>query len=189
MERYVLPHSRAKLIVNMLFSLVAFGVLVMLCAISFRINWWIFILCGLGAIYFFLQVVPSFRYIFRPGIILIADYEGILDKSQPHSPGRIYWEEIKEIHAEDFMKTKFIGITLKDQDAFLERLDKKEAETVTSNLRFKCSPIMLVLENSAVPRDEVLANIKLVETFYKTNPDELRRPAKKKKTKQAEKDI
>lgn len=116
-----------------------------------------------GMLFFGLALSFIVIRLFRPKIILKIDENGITDNSSMVSAGFVPWDNIKEVFVYGVISEKFIGISLKDEDKFLNEKSMFLRKYLRLTLRLGYPPISITLNSAKDDYDEILY---LMELYF-----------------------
>lgn len=74
---------------------------------------------------------------------LIIDENGITDNSNATSVGLISWDDIVSIETQQFNKTRFLLIIVKNPEEYIERVTGLKRQLLKSNMRYYGTPISI----------------------------------------------
>ena len=87
--------------------------------------------CGTYALY---------RFVW-PGVAVLLDADGLVDRASAVSVGRIRWDEIESVRVYTFLGQTMIGIIPRDFEGFLSRVPKWRRTIIRANVGLGCAPI------------------------------------------------
>jgi hypothetical protein len=108
---------------------------------------------GLGALfggYGFYRMV-------RPGIAVLVDHEGVLDRASATGVGRIRWDEIETVRVYGYMGQSTVGIVPRNPEDFLSRQPAWRRWLLRANLGLGGAPVNIPDVILPISANELLA--------------------------------
>ncbi|MEK3876163.1 STM3941 family protein [Paenibacillus sp. FSL H8-0122] len=112
------------------------------------------VLFGLGVVVYLFMLL-------RRSPLLVADAQGIDDRSSAIPGGRIMWEDIKDIRLIRFSGQKNICVYLADPKAYLARQRGVKRWLMAINLRLVGTPVNIASQAMRLPLERVYEELEL----------------------------
>ena len=106
------------------------------------------VLMAFGAIFFGFCLVFIVRRAAKAKAVLIADENGITDRSSALALGFIPWHDISYIRLRPFMNEMYIEVGIEDKDKYLSNLGWLKKMTIKSNVRMGFSICLITLNGT-----------------------------------------
>ncbi len=119
-------------------------------------------LAGLISVWTFYELV-------KPNPAIIVGREGIRDNASLFSGELLLWEEIADVFPYEDQRATFLGIALKDPEAFLSRQGWIKALVMKRNMRRNGSPVGIPQGVLPVTVDELISQIGNFPKFRRQN--------------------
>lgn len=93
------------------------------------------------------------RSLLRPVALLVIDETGFVERFV----GRVTWDEVEAVRVYSFMRTPFVGVFLRDPEAFTQRQPFYYRAGIKTNLRMRCAPVNIPVDMLPMEPAELVA--------------------------------
>lgn len=126
-------------------------------------------LFAVGILFFAFSAFWLYKKMKEAKPIMTVDENGITDNSSAIAFGFIPWSDIAMIGIEKLNGKDTIAVTLKNEDAYIEKLSAFKQHAVRANIAMGYPPVMIQLGLSSVKVEEVLSSMRSIVDKIKSN--------------------
>lgn len=94
--------------------------------------------------------------LWKPRAVLAIDGDGFTDGSSMFPAGFVPWGTVKELGIYEVSSQRFLGVTVWDEEDFLQSLSPLKQKLVRSNLKLGYPPILITLQATSVSMEDAL---------------------------------